>query len=236
MKGSRESRKTKLVIRSETMTNAETNPNTANGGLRQESWQKVSYNNSLTLYHASANLANGSAVSFELHPASRRGEGYFFMTLVPQKEELQIRPGSGNRKVASFDWNGQKVSVKLGFSDICALLSVFRGEAEEVGDGRGLLHDSKDATTAIYFSSKVKDRPGAFSLAVSRKLKAGGDPVRLRILLSPQEALGLKIVFEQSLFPMAFGQPVEFQSSRQGDSPAVSSAAALDDFEGDAPF
>ena len=218
------------------MDNQETSLNSAKGPFSQDNGQRAVYNNSLTLFHASANLANGCAVSFELHPASRRGEGYFFMSFAPQKEELKVRPGSGTRKVATFDWNGQKVCVKLGFSDICAMLAVFQGEVEEMGDGRGLLHDSKDVTTVIYLSSKVKDRPGAYSLAVSRKLKTGGEPVRLRICLAPTEALGLKLVFEQSLFPIAFGQPVEYAGAKRTEVESAPATVPFEQPEVDVPF
>ena len=126
---------------------------------------------------------------------------------MPQKEELQARPGNV-RKVASFDWKGRKICVKLNFQDICGILAVLRGDAADVGEGRGLLHDSKDATTVIYFS-QAKERPGSFSLCLSRKAKAGGDPFRLRFGLAPSEGLGLRLLLEQSLFPMTFGFPSE---------------------------
>ncbi len=170
---------------------------------RTDAGPRLFYSNSLRLYHASANIQSGAAADFELHPARRWTDGYIFLSLVPQKEELQARSGSA-RKVASFDWKGRKICVKLNFQDVCGILSVLRGEAAEVGEGRGLLHDSKDATTVIYFS-QAKDRPGSYSLCLSRKAKSGGDPFRLRFGLSQAEGLGLRLLLEQSLFPMTFG-------------------------------
>lgn len=188
--------------------------------VRATDGARLFYPNALRLYHASANIQNGAAVEFELHPARRRTEGYVFLTLVPQKEALQARPGSA-RKVASFDWTGRRICVKLGFSDVCGVLTVLRGEAAEVGDGRGLLHDSREATTVIYFS-QGKDRPGTFSLCLSRKPKAGGDPQRLRFGFSPSEALGLRLLLEQSLFPMTFGFPAE--GAGRADAPETATA------------
>lgn len=197
---------------------------------RDEAGPRLFYPNSLRLYHASANVQNGSAVEFELHPARRRIDGYVFVTLVPQKDAPQVRPGGG-RKAASFDWTGRKVCVKLGFSDVCGILSVLRGAAAEVGDGRGLLHDSKDATTVIYFS-QGKDRPGTFALCLSRKLKSGGDPVRLRFAFSPSEALGLRLLLEQALFPMTFGFAAEGTGSFRQETPE---ATAFVDEPGESP-
>ena len=198
---------------------------------RDEAGQRLFYANSFRLYHASSNVQGGSAIDIELHPARRRTDGYLFMTLVPQKEAPQMRPGSP-RKVASFDWTGRKVCVKLGFSDVCAILSVLRGQAAEVGDGRGLLHDSKDATTIIYFSN-VKERPGTFAICLSRKPKAGGEPVRLRFGLSASEALGLRLLLEQSLFPMTFGFASEGVGRSREDAPETT---AFIEEEAEPPF
>ncbi len=202
---------------------------------RDDAGPRLFYPNSLRLYHASANIQNGSAVEFELHPARRRTDGYVFLTLVPQKDAPQVRPGGG-RKAASFDWTGRKICVKLGFSDVCGILAVLRGAADEVGDGRGLLHDSKDATTVIYFS-KGKDRPGTFALCLSRKQKSGGDPQRLRFALSPSEAIGLRLLLEQSLFPMTFGFAAEGTGSFRPETPEAT--AFVDDsgeILGEPPF
>ena len=105
---------------------------------RTDAGPRLFYSNSLRLYHASANIQSGAAVDFQLNPARRWTDGNIFLTLVPQKEELQARPGSA-RKVASFDWKGRKICVKLNFQDVCGILSVLRGEAAELGEGRGLL-------------------------------------------------------------------------------------------------
>ena len=189
---------------------------------RTDAGPRFFYSNSLRLYHASANIQSGAAVDFQLNPARRWTDGNIFLTLVPQKEELQARPGSA-RKVASFDWKGRKICVKLNFQDVCGILSVLRGEAAEVGEGRGLLHDSKDATTVIYFS-QVKDRPGTFSLCLSRKAKSGGDPFRLRFGLSAAEGLGIRLLLEQSLFPMTFGFPSEGTGAFRPDAQDTATA------------
>jgi len=208
---------------------------------RADAGPRLFYSNSLRLYHASANIQNGAAADFQLNPARRWTDGNIFLTLVPQKEELQARPGSA-RKVASFDWKGRKICVKLNFQDVCCMLAVLRGEAAEVGEGRGLLHDSKDATTVIYFS-QAKDRPGSFSLCLSRKAKSGGDPFRLRFGLSSAEGLGLRLLLEQSLFPMTFGFPPEGTGSFRPEAQDTATAyvegdtgAADAPVDGEVPF
>jgi hypothetical protein len=105
------------------------------------------------------------------------------------------------------------------------LLAVLRGEASEVGNGRKLLHDSRDATTVIYFA-KSKERPGSFALSLSRKMKTGGCPCRLRFCLSPAEALGLRILFEQALFPMTFGFAAEGAGLPRAEGPEMATAFA----------
>lgn len=190
------------------MNTVENNAGIAQNQSYQDDGKRFIYPNSLNLYHASTNVATGVAAEIALHPARRWTNGCFFLTLVPQKDELQIRQSSGGRKTASFDWNGRKISVKLDFSDVCSLLTVLRGETSDINEGHGLLHDSKDATTVIYFGQS-KDRPGCFSLCLSKKPKTGGDPLRLRIGLSAAEALGIRLLFEQSLFTMIYGFPVE---------------------------
>ena len=189
---------------------------------RTDAGPRFFYSNSLRLYHASASIQNGAAADFQLNPARRWMDGNIFLTLVPQREELQARPGSV-RKVASFDWKGRKICVKLNFQDVCGILSVLRGEAAELGEGRGLLHDSKDATTVIYLS-QGKERPGTFSLCLSRKAKSGGEPFRLRFGLSPSEGLGLRLLLEQSLFPMTFGFPSEGTGAFRPDAQDTATA------------
>ncbi len=105
------------------------------------------------------------------------------------------------------------------------MLAVLRGEASEVGNGRKLLHDSRDATTVIYFA-KSKERPGSFALSLSRKMKTGGCPCRLRFCLSPAEALGLRILFEQALFPMTFGFAAEGAGLPRAEGPEMATAFA----------
>lgn len=167
--------------------------------------QQLYYANSLGLFHPSAEIERGSAVKLECRPARRLHGGVFFLTIMPQKDAPGTNP-DGSRKRASFSWD-QRICVKLDFSDVAALLCVLYGMTECAGrDGKGLYHDSKDATTTIYFRGPSNDYSG-YQLVLSRKLKNGGELTRLCFVFSAQEALTLRLLLEHGLFPIVFGLP-----------------------------
>jgi hypothetical protein len=160
------------------------------------------YPGTLAFYHPNS-AGTGSAVRFELKPALGNREGCFFMELARQKTAA-ARDGNGARQAATFDW-AEKVTVKLGVGDVCSLLLVLRGRQEEAGNGKGLFHDTAEATTVIRLRRGGAEFQGT-ALEVSRKAKRGGaEPVRLRLVLTEAEALGLEAVFEQSLLLLVYG-------------------------------
>ena len=159
------------------------------------------YPGTLAFYHPGS-TGNGSAVRFELKPALGSREGCFFMELARQKTAAS-RDGNGARRAATFDWEG-KLTVKLGVTDVCSLLLVLRGRQEEAGNGKGLFHDTAEATTVIRLR-RGADLQG-IALEVSRKAKRGeAEPVRLRLVLTEAEALGLELLFEQSMLLIVCG-------------------------------
>ena len=53
--------------------------------------------------------------------------------------------------MATFDW-AAKVTVKLGFTDVCELLTVLEGQVDHVGGQRdGIYHENGNANTIIAF-------------------------------------------------------------------------------------
>ncbi|NLF22583.1 MAG: hypothetical protein GX590_05415 [Lentisphaerae bacterium] len=161
------------------------------------------YLGALSFYHPNTG-GNGSAVQFELKPARGNRDGCFFMVMARQKT-APTRAADGMRQAATFDWQN-RLTVKLGFNDVCSLLLVLHGRQECVNNGKGLFHDTPDASTVIQLR-RGSDHPG-YGLEVSRKAKQNGaEPVRLRLMLTEAEALGLALVFEQSMLLLAYGTP-----------------------------
>ena len=159
------------------------------------------YPGTLSFYHPNA-AGNGSAVRFELKPAIGNREGCFFMELASQRTSA-TRGADGTRQAATFDWQN-KLTVKLGVTDICSLMLVLRGVQAAAGNGKGLYHDTADTSTVIRFHHGG-DLNG-YGLEVSRKAKRDGtEAVRIRLVLTESEALGLSMIFEQAMMLLVYG-------------------------------
>ncbi len=157
--------------------------------------QKVSY------YHPTG---KGDGTALRLEPRFNRVEAdrhnCFYLEMAPQKT-LATREAD-QRNPATFDWE-KKLTIKLGFMDICEMLTVLEGRQEKVGGPRnGLYHDSAKAVSVISFM-KNSGREG-YLLGVSRKDKADGQLVRMHISLSDAEAAGLRCILQTGLFFLAF--------------------------------
>lgn len=154
----------------------------------------------LAFYHPTAS-GGGAAVRFELSPPRGTREGCYFMELARQKS-LAMRSGP-ERHAATFDWT-TKVTVKLGFLDVCQLLTVLEGKAEQAGGSRGLFHETAENSTMIALRRQTE--PAGYALEVSRKPKqAEATPLRLRLVLGEAEAIGLRCIFQQTLAVLIFG-------------------------------
>ncbi|HAS81086.1 MAG TPA: hypothetical protein DCS43_00015 [Verrucomicrobia bacterium] len=155
----------------------------------------------LAFYHPTS-TGRGAAVRFELHPARRGHDGYMFAEIAAQKT-LASRSTAGI-KGATFDWDA-KIGMKLGITDVCALLAVLEGKTASAGGEKGLFHQSTSASTVIGFR-RVDAPSEGFCLEVSRKEKQAGatDPVRLRVVLSEAEGIGLRQVLAASIFHLCF--------------------------------
>lgn len=159
-------------------------------------------NNRLAFYHPTQS-GGGAAARLEFHPVRPDRDGCFFLEMARQK--TAAGSNEGGKQTATFDWES-KITVKLGFMDICGMLLVLEGRCEQVGGGRGLFHDTPGANTVINLRHNTE--PSGYVLEVSRKPKrAGAEPLRTRVLLSEAEGLGVRCVFQRALFHMVFSVP-----------------------------
>ncbi|HBA84647.1 MAG TPA: hypothetical protein DCZ95_11180 [Verrucomicrobia bacterium] len=155
----------------------------------------------LAFYHANSQ-GTGTAIQFELR-MNRPGEDRYdciFMEMAKQKS--LVTTSNDQRKPATFDWSN-KVTVKLDFSDICAMLLVLEGRREKISDSRsGLYHEAAGSSTIISLDKSTK-QSGCY-LGISKKAKGGDSIFKGQILLDDAESLGLKSVLQSSLFFIAF--------------------------------
>ena len=160
------------------------------------------YRPALALYKANAKCT-GCAMKMELHPAHGDTAGGSMMSLASQKTVGDYR--GPNPIYPTFDWENA-ICVKLDFIDLSKMLQVFRGECENIEDGRGLVHRSPSGLTYIRLEHLVEPIPG-YRLDV--KLCDGVVIIEQRsIILMPYEALGLVAAIESSLGVICFGIPM----------------------------
>lgn len=158
----------------------------------------------LALYHASSKGV-GSALKFELHPAHDDTDGSIMLTIANQMTVGDLR--SVNPVYPRFDWENA-AKIKLGFNDLCGMLQVFRGEIENVNDGKGLYHNSAMWTTRIGFKHLIDPVPG-YALEVYRNPRnREGESSRFHFMFSAAEAIGICEAISDSMGVVAFGIPV----------------------------
>lgn len=161
----------------------------------------------------------GCSVRFELHPAHGNVEGSVFATFAAQKTVGSFEHG---RKIfPTFDWTN-KITVRLNINEVAAMLEVFRGYREKMGDGNGLFHVSTNANTVITLEHRLEPEP-CYVFAVSRKTD-NGEIRRLRILLDMREALVLSDSLSGALMFMAFGIPKVFERKTEKETPTITAA------------
>ncbi|NQT91834.1 MAG: hypothetical protein HQ559_03665 [Lentisphaerae bacterium] len=157
----------------------------------------------VALYHPSTD-GNGAAAQLEPKIGRNSGNGgsCFFLDMAQQKTTAS-RNGDGFVP-ATFDWEN-KITVKLGFHDICHFLAVLEGKVDHVGGRRdGLFHQNGQTTTVIRLK-QAED--GGYLLGLSRKRPDDEEARRISTSLTEIEAIGLRHVLAVSLFFMAL--PVE---------------------------
>ena len=160
------------------------------------------YPSALAFYHPSGS-GRGAAMRLEPRFSNAQGDRYncFFMEMATQ--QTSMHNAQGKRVHATFNWQ-EKLSVKLGFNDICEMLVVLEGRAEKVGGSRGgLFHQNGDTNTII---SCQKGEQGGYLIGLSRKDMKTGHASRIHIVLQEAEAVGLRHVLQTSLFFLSFHQ------------------------------
>ena len=154
----------------------------------------------LSLYHPN-NTGTGAALALEPRVNRRPDDRFncFFMTMAAQKT---VAADDRIKTPATFNWEN-KLTVKLGFADICEILAVLEGKSEKVGGARnGLYHDNGQASAVITFQRNTER--GGYFVGLSRKDKNGGQLTRVSMALSEAEALGLRHIFQAGLFFVTF--------------------------------
>lgn len=161
------------------------------------------YNGHVVFYHPNGK-GTGSAASFELRLNRDGEEGYdcFFLEMADQKSTKQA--GSN----ATFDW-ANKITVKLGFMDVCEFLTVLEGKADSVGGARkSLYHQTNGSNTLIGLTARKEG--GGYFLGLSKRSKGQDGQKRISLCLSEVEATGLRQVLQTGLFFMSFHSSLFF--------------------------
>lgn len=157
------------------------------------------YSQKLVIYHPTS-AGNGAALQLEPRVNRQASDRYncFFLDLAAQKSAAARQ---GDKLVpASFDWE-HKLTVKLDFLDLCEILAVLEGRMEKLGGQKnGIFHRNGRANTVITLQKAEK---GGYFLGLSKK---DGDTgaVRVNIVLSEAEAIGLRSIFQAGLFFITF--------------------------------
>jgi len=128
----------------------------------------------------------------------------FFLEMARQKEgPSRGEQGAAPAAPASFDWES-KLTMKLGFSDICEIVAVLEARVDHAGGKRdGLFHRNGQTDTVIRF----RRQEGGYLLAVSRKTQGEEELAKVSIVLSEVEAVGLRHVLGMGLFFMTLPAP-----------------------------
>lgn len=161
------------------------------------------YRPEFAIYHPNGK-GTGCALRMSLHPAHARRDGCIMLELANQRTV-------GDRRAAiprfpTFDWENRLV-VKLGFSDLCKMLQVFRNGCEALEDGKGLFHRSARHATRIVLRHLTETIQG-YSLEIYRNSTDKSDADRnARIILTQWEALGIALAIEDSIGCICFGIP-----------------------------
>jgi hypothetical protein len=155
----------------------------------------------LVFYHPNSK-GSGCALQLDmrLNAGEERRYDCFFLSMARQKN---VATKTDGREVpASFDWES-RLTAKLGFLDVCEIITVLEGRRPAVGNGRGgLFHASGDGNTVIDF--RRSEEPAGYSVALSRKANGSAQPVRMQLLLGEAEAAGLRCILHQGLFFLTF--------------------------------
>lgn len=156
----------------------------------------------LTLYHPNVK-GTGCAMTMALHPANSTGDGYIVCSFANQ---LTVgNPMGPNPTFPTFDWENS-VDVVLDFYALCAILQVFRGETESIGDGRGIFYKDKNCCQKIQLRHLI-DPVCGYSFEVFETPANGSEEKHVHMLLLPAESLGICESIAGSMYLISFGKP-----------------------------
>jgi len=160
------------------------------------------FRETLAFYHP-IRSGKGMALRLDLRLNECPGDRYncYFMEMACQKSASRVV--NGQRVPATFDWEN-KVTVKLDFHDVSAMICVLEGRVESLTQrGDGLYHQNGDSDSIISLKRST-ELPG-YLLGISKRRK-GKSQFRGHFQLSIIEAEGLGQIFRSSLFHLAFGR------------------------------
>lgn len=161
---------------------------------------------SVCFYHPNA---RGTGSAFRIEPRVNRHDAdrynCFFIELAGQRTTAGRERGPGGH--ATFDWD-KKITVKLGFLDICEMLMVLEGRVPHMGgDRKGLYHASKQGNTLISLTRDAER--GTYYLSLSRKRNGDANAQRIGIGLTEAEATGLRCLLQTGLFFVTFSSALK---------------------------
>ena len=137
----------------------------------------------------------GAALKLALYPAHNGFEGFVRAEFAAQESAMEPR---------SFDWDNS-MCLKLGFDDICRLLQVFRGECEQINEGKGVVHKSKHGIHFLNLSHHIEPVCG-YRLDYRRAENLSNER-SISVFIAPHEALGICYALEHALGLLVFGIP-----------------------------
>lgn len=161
----------------------------------------------LAFYHQNAR-GNGTAVQFEISPATSAHDGQLYLSIAPQDPTpANVVTTSTGKRCAAYQWRN-RVCVKLTFVETAEIVQVLAGDATAINHaGKGAFyHSTADAVTTL--DMRLADDPGrpGVILSVTRSPKNAPESKQsLVFVFTPAEAYGLRLALEQALFLMAFG-------------------------------
>lgn len=164
----------------------------------------------------------GAALFFEYKTDSNRS---CFVSMMPQ---------GGSRKEWSKD---KRINVKLGLSDIGALLAVINGATNGCGTLKGdrwsgLYHESPNGgNSSIQFH--IYEKTGGFIFGLSRQGQQGADVERLSVGLTIQEVQLLRVFLEDMARVLMVD---DYQVGNESSGEPVSVATASSESDEDIPF
>lgn len=184
---------------------------------------RADYPPRLTFYHPNSK-GQGSAVAFELEPATSERDGSVYLQIAAQNGTGSPAANGQPKRYASFDWRN-RITAKLNFAEVSEIMLVLCGMAPSNSkNGRnGFYHDTASATTTIDLKrGEDPARPG-FILGVAKTPKANPDARQYStFVFSMGEALGLRLALEHSMCLLAFGVPRNRPRNAAATPPAQS--------------